>query len=78
MARRLRSYLRESSIYAVALANLCLKKPGRLYHPQLGGSMRITVLSASALVLLLVAAFATLLLERRATRLDPMEALRYE
>src|SRR5216110_530491 len=47
MARRLQSRLKQSSIYAVALANLGRKEPGCTHRPHFCGSMRVTLFLSS-------------------------------
>ncbi len=49
MARWLRSRLKQSSIYAVALANAGLKKPGCTYHRHFRGTMRVLLFLSSGL-----------------------------
>ena len=47
MARRLQNRLKQSSIYAVALANLGRKEPGCTHRPHFCGSMRVTLFLSS-------------------------------
>src|SRR5439155_16266428 len=47
MARRLQSGLKQSSIYAVSLANSGRKQPGCTHRPHFRGSMRGTLFSSS-------------------------------
>src|SRR5947208_3928670 len=47
MARRLQSCLKQSSIYAVSLANSGLKESGCTHHLHFCGSMRVTLFLSS-------------------------------
>ena len=78
MARRLRSRLKQSSIYEVSLANSGLKESGCTYHLHFCGSMRVTLylsLGPSSTPLLLNMNKRNYLVVRVLARLKPKMTL---